>query len=368
MRNTLFFLLLFITSLTTSQNLVLNPSFEAFEKCPWNLGMFNGNVHYWSCPNQGSTDFFRHCGFSEISYENYNGEQKPFSGEAYAGMYCYATKDYREYVQGQLKEKLLKGEVYEIVFYISLAEKSSFSIKDMSFLFTEKRIGMSEKRASLLTNPEASQGLNILITEKFIDTDVLKMKNQILNKKESTAFYDNTKEWMKVTFEYKAEGFEKFFTIGNFKSNAATEKKQILSDFKHEFAYYYIDDISVKAKQKSFETEIIYTFKNVLFDFDKAELLEVSVEELDKLYEYLIQNPNLNIEIYGHTDIIGLDARNEELSLQRAEAVANYLISKGIEESRIKFFGFSSSRPVDSNKTEQGRSQNRRVEFKLLNS
>ena len=74
----------------------------------------------------------------------------------------------------------------------------------------------------------------------------------------------------------------------------------------------------------------------------------------------------LTIEIYGHTDSAGLAKRNKELSGERAKAVADYLISLGLDASRIKSFGFGSSKPVSDNETEAGRQLNRRVEFKLI--
>ncbi|WP_034060312.1 OmpA family protein [Lacinutrix jangbogonensis] len=104
----------------------------------------------------------------------------------------------------------------------------------------------------------------------------------------------------------------------------------------------------------------------MFFEFDKAELQNISIEELDKLFIYLTNNVNLNIEIYGHTDTIGLAKRNNELSLQRAKSVSSYLINKGLKPERIKWFGFGSSKPITVNDTEADRAKNRRVEFKLI--
>ena len=114
------------------------------------------------------------------------------------------------------------------------------------------------------------------------------------------------------------------------------------------------------------EVNQIYTFKNVLFDFDKAELLSASYKELNQLYEYLKEFPNFKIEIYGHTDNVGLEKRNKELSELRAKAVSDYLISLGLDSNRIKSFGFGSSKPITTNATPSGRQTNRRVAFKLI--
>ena len=93
---------------------------------------------------------------------------------------------------------------------------------------------------------------------------------------------------------------------------------------------------------------------------------DVSKEELDQLYKHLEANSTLKIEIYGHTDSIGLEARNQELSEQRAKAVLDYLIEKGLNATRIKSFGFGNTQPISDNDTEEGRQLNRRVAFKLI--
>ena len=184
---------------------------------------------------------------------------------------------------------------------------------------------------------------------------------------------------MEYSFEFTAEGYENHFSIGNFYRNPKTKKQKVLSSSTFFFSYYYIDDVSVESIEKDEiktieeayeETKMkvneIYRFKNVLFDFDKSELLDVSTEELNQLYKYLSGNPRFYIEIYGHTDNVGLDKRNKELSEQRAKAVADYLISQGLDTSKIQSIGFGSLKPVSNNETEEGRQLNRRVEFKLI--
>jgi outer membrane protein OmpA-like peptidoglycan-associated protein len=194
-------------------------------------------------------------------------------------------------------------------------------------------------------------------------------------------FYSNPEKWTEITIIYTASGYENFFSIGNFDSNSKTEKQQRFGKQKHEFAYYYIDDVSVEPLEKlqdkpildtiseeqiTLENHKIYTFKNVLFDFDKADLLPISLDELQKLYSHLETNQQITIEIYGHTDAVGTQSRNEQLSQERANAVANYLMSLGLDSERIKWFGYGSSKPVATNSTDEGRAQNRRVEFQLF--
>jgi outer membrane protein OmpA-like peptidoglycan-associated protein len=106
--------------------------------------------------------------------------------------------------------------------------------------------------------------------------------------------------------------------------------------------------------------------KNVLFAYNSHALMPVSYPELDKVAELLLANPQLKAEISGHTDNVGGEAFNLELSKKRAESVAVYLAVKGIDRSRITAIGFGASKPIADNSTEEGRTQNRRTEFRLI--
>jgi len=101
----------------------------------------------------------------------------------------------------------------------------------------------------------------------------------------------------------------------------------------------------------------------VNFDFDKATLRQEDVSDLDKNVEALKAWGDVNIEVAGHTDSKGSDAYNMKLSKQRAEAVRNFLISRGVAADRLTAKGYGESQPVADNATEAGRFQNRRVEL-----
>ena len=103
----------------------------------------------------------------------------------------------------------------------------------------------------------------------------------------------------------------------------------------------------------------------VNFDFNSANLTTLAKTNLDKLITVLKNNPDTNINIYGHTDSIGSDAVNLRISAQRAAAVKNYFVANGISASRMFTEGLGKSSPIASNDTDAGRAKNRRVEFAI---
>ncbi len=105
---------------------------------------------------------------------------------------------------------------------------------------------------------------------------------------------------------------------------------------------------------------------SIEFEFGKANLKSAKMPILDRLAQILKKYSAYEIEIHGHTDNIGSEQRNLELSLQRAQAVKDYLVKKGIPARRMTTKGFGFQYPVADNATEEGRRKNRRVEFILI--
>ncbi len=110
------------------------------------------------------------------------------------------------------------------------------------------------------------------------------------------------------------------------------------------------------------------TLTNIFFDLGKATLRMESNAELDRLVKLMNDAPKLKIEISGHTDNTGSAAMNENLSQQRANAVVAYVVSKGIEATRLAAKGYGSKKPIATNETDAGRQQNRRTEFKITSN
>ena len=111
--------------------------------------------------------------------------------------------------------------------------------------------------------------------------------------------------------------------------------------------------------------KITLSENTVNFDFNSAALTTVSKSNLDKLAGVLVQYPDTNINVYGHTDSKGTDEYNLTLSQKRANSVIDYLVSKGIARTRLNAMGMGEKDPIATNETEAGRAQNRRVEFAI---
>lgn len=106
--------------------------------------------------------------------------------------------------------------------------------------------------------------------------------------------------------------------------------------------------------------------RTFLFEFDSYELRAEAQQDLSMIADILMQYPNTNIVVAGHTDSIGSAEYNQRLSEYRAKAVADYLARRGVQSSRINYIGYGESRPIASNATDQGRRLNRRVDLEIL--
>ena len=124
--------------------------------------------------------------------------------------------------------------------------------------------------------------------------------------------------------------------------------------------------VSIKAEAEEFiptpEKPVI--LQGVNFEFDKAVLTADSRQILDRVAASLLAHPEVKVEVGGHTDSVGSDAYNLNLSHQRAEAARDYLINKGVPASRLTAKGYGETKPIADNNTAEGRAKNRRVELK----
>lgn len=134
------------------------------------------------------------------------------------------------------------------------------------------------------------------------------------------------------------------------------------------------DAVVIEKEEGAFSYELTlkyepprqFTLHQLHFESGKAEIKPESYPHLDELYQMMLDMPRLVIEISGHTDNVGKPEDNLKLSQERAEAVKNYLIKKGIAPQRIVAKGYGSLKPIAANTSEAGRARNRRTEVKII--
>lgn len=138
------------------------------------------------------------------------------------------------------------------------------------------------------------------------------------------------------------------------------------------YGYYTpIGETAVNTNVENIDT-VTQTVNNinvpnrVLFGYNSAELLPAARDYIRPWYLKMQQNPNIVLEVGGHTDSVGTEEYNQNLSERRAKAVCDILIGFGVAPSRLRCVGYGETRPKRSNDTEEGRSENRRTEFKVL--
>lgn len=122
----------------------------------------------------------------------------------------------------------------------------------------------------------------------------------------------------------------------------------------------------ISLKQPKIEKGLVFKLKAINFETGSDQMKQSSYDILNKMADILKENPNMVIEVAGHTDNVGDDQKNLLLSENRAKSVMNYLLTKGVEAKQLKAVGYGETKPIASNETEEGRLANRRVMFTVL--
>jgi outer membrane protein OmpA-like peptidoglycan-associated protein len=302
---------------------------------------------------------------------------KPFKGAHYLPMVVedVGVLNFRTYWQTRLKCSMQKGAVYKISFYVG-AIGSKFIPSNLAILFSateivQYKIAPIDKQPSVLLTPSNVSGIK-------------------------------KSEWLMVTVDHTATGEEKFMVIGNFnRDERMTRHKKPVS----QKVTYCIDELSVKKigdsascgmtpevtdwlAVKDRHTAPFYqkpvvkkdtparppvvvqppridtlVLQDVLFKFDSGNLTPGAAQILDTIVNKLQQTSFKRIRIEGHTDSLGTDAYNLDLSARRARSVMEYLTRKGLASSSVESTGKGEAQPVAGNNTEEGRRRNRRVEI-----
>ena len=229
--------------LANAQNLVPNPSFEAFSQCPNDENDVNGFVDNWIKATGATPDYFNACNvatrgcFTDVP-DNFIGSQAARTGDAYAGFFGFATNpnhtggmDQREYLEVELTRPLVAAAEYRISFYVSLADASNWVIQEIGAFVSATQVTIAD---ALPSGGGAGTG-PIPVMPQF---------------EHSGSFLDDADNWTLLSGTFTATGGEKWLIIGNFHSDADTTR-QIhagsggLTCGNDNLAYYYVDDVSL---------------------------------------------------------------------------------------------------------------------------
>lgn len=350
------------------RNLVPNPSFESLRNLPvkdnpkntFEYEPLSGYIPYkvnlknWFAASKTTPDLRIN------SPSMYYDCQRRFKNcdKAKTGINCVGiitsmtnskVKTYREYVQIKLIEKLRPNELAYVELWIAKERQAKLVSNNLGFHFSTKRISKDTKEVIEL------------IPQINIDT--------VINR--------DKKRWVKLSGSFIPDKPYDYLLIGNFFDNSQTEtivfENYNGSPYTPPYAYYLLDDVKVWQDEELlvFEDSLVrlnepISLKNIEFDFDKATLKASSIQELEKLYSFMLQNNGIRIKIQGHTDAFGAHSYNQELSERRAQRVYDYLIEKGIPASRMLYEGFGEHLPLLQDLSETSRSRNRRVEFLII--
>lgn len=224
-----FAFLLLLSQPCFAQNLIPNGDFELFTYCPTFTGQIDAAKN-WINPTLGTPDYFNACVTDEYAGipANYLGYQNAHSGNAYGGIILFETYipgpplppiNYREYLENAFTSPLVKGKTYEFRMYVSSADKSNYTTKDLGVYFSDTLI------------------------KNTIDYHPLPFTPQITN---LTGQLNDTSAWKLISGNYIAKGGEKYILIGNFIDDASVDT--VYNEYSGYFfnhAHIYIDDISL---------------------------------------------------------------------------------------------------------------------------
>lgn len=355
-------LLLFSSHTLLAQELVVNGNFEHENIC----------IEYnQTCSPEG----WRSAAFLPFGYQ-----RQPIAGHEGVHYLPLVVEDvgvpnFRTYWQTMLKCPMQKGATYKISFYAA-ALGAQFIPSNLALHFSAKEV--RQRRVwPIMVKPSAQ------VTEQ----NITRIKKS---------------DWVKVELDYTATGEEQFLVLGNFLADQEMTKHRRPKSQK---VTYCVDELSVKKLGDSLacapstqvqewlalrlrhtpftqEPPVVkndppvtqpapivearidtLVLQDVLFKFDSGSLTPAASQVLDTIVARLQQKPYKRIRVEGHTDSLGTESYNLDLSGRRANSVMQYFISKGMSTGSIEAAGKGELFPVATNKSDEGRRRNRRVEI-----
>jgi outer membrane protein OmpA-like peptidoglycan-associated protein len=226
------------------------------------------------------------------------------------------------------------------------ANRSDFDIYsfDMPKEFRPKTVTYIK---GIVTNAKTGQPLKASV--KLSDIEASKQISTLNSDEKSGDFLLTVLADKEYGFHVLKEGFAIYSQNYSFVEGGSQLKPQV-----------------IEIKLQPLEAGTKFELRNIFFETGKFELKSTSYPELNYVVEILKANPTMKILVGGHTDNVGNAASNQTLSENRARAVMNYLIEKGIEAERLSSKGYGATKPIQTNDTEDGRAKNRRTEIEIL--
>jgi outer membrane protein OmpA-like peptidoglycan-associated protein/tetratricopeptide (TPR) repeat protein len=315
----------------------------------------DGKTLYFSSTGHncmGGFDIFK-SEFKDNKWSNPENLGYPVNTPDNDVFFTMASSGQRGYYSSKKKDGFGEQDLYIITFLG--AAKPMISNGDQTLL--------SFKSPSAVPKPAPAIEQNTVLTGHILDSEDLSPIQATIE------IIDNSKNELMASFESNA-------TNGAYLISLQPGKNYGISVNRKEYLFHSENfDIPEDAMAKKISKDILLKrlevgskiiLNNIFFDFNKATLRSESVAELDRVFKMLNDLPTLKIELSGHTDNVGSASYNQKLSEDRAKSVVDYLIGKGIAVNRLVFKGYGFSQPIADNKTEEGRQQNRRTEFKVL--
>jgi OmpA-OmpF porin, OOP family len=375
---------LFTLSILRGQNLVVNPSFEMAADSNQLIPPGEHTVAKakgWSLPTYAQASLYSSIPLMATLNRAMNRWKfTAKEGNNVVGITTYGTlvgnekQELREYVQGSMVRPLTVGKKYYISYWVHF-------------------------------HCEGTNNIGVSFVKDPISTDsIFRLPLKPLVNYTSVIPYSKTNIWQFVRDSFIARETYKHFIIGNFLSNRETK----VESNKYHYHKAYLDDVYIeeaveekmpprvfdlvaenetttpsiineKPKESSPDVKKpetvstptalkgdILVLDKVFFPYNATTLETVSSAQLNKLVLYLKYNKTMKILVKGHTSSEGTDAYNQKLSENRAKAVVDYLIERGINGERLAYKGYGKLQPLVPNDTEENRHKNRRVEFEIM--
>jgi outer membrane protein OmpA-like peptidoglycan-associated protein len=339
------------------------------------------SIHFatsWDSPTGVKADLFSKKNDKDVltgTDANTYGHEKPEFGDNYAGvvMYSFGDKQPRTYITTELEGPMKKDQEYCVRFRVSLADNSKYAVNNIGAHLSKGSLNTEDKKSLLL------------------ETSVQHSQNKVFNA---------TFGWETICSIYKADGGEKYLTIGNFsltkdtKSEKVTKPKGVTTQLG--VAYYYVDAVEVfildsvqqcqcekKTTEKAhvvitedFSSNKEFTVEQkvdqckILFDQLKNEVTDVYLDKVNQLVTVLNENPDLKVVLHSHSDKSEVKAAetnetHKDLAKKRADNVIQVLTKAGIDASRVKIKIHDDAEPATTETSEVGKAKNRRVEFHI---